>query len=293
LYFTNGFSLDKDVIDFSKNSSDCRLTNSAILNYSCPDKTKDYKWVSVHGERNRVDHSSFTGKTHQGTLLVVWLSETPNYSTIDYNYFGPRQDLGGNGGEIIRVGTSDWSMSDSFTTIGNNIFDKCDGETEIVSIKSCKNVVKDNLFYESDGTLTLRHGNNNEVSGNFFIGNSKANTGGIRIIGENHYVHNNYLHGLTGTNLRAPISVMNAVANPQLKEYWQVKKAKITKNLIVDCKEAFTVGSGKNETRILAPDGIEIVNNYVVNCKKPYTEKDIPKNLIIKDNEIKGSEESC
>lgn len=292
LYFTDGFSTDKDVIDFSKTSSNCRVTNSSILNYSNPDKSVDYKWVSLHGTNNRVDHSSFTGKTHQGTLLVVWLDENPNYHQIDNNYFGPRPPLDGNGGEIIRVGTSDWSMSDSFSKIENNIFDNCDGETEIVSIKSGRNLISNNLFYECDGTLTLRHGNGNEVSYNYFIGNQKANTGGIRIIGENHIIHDNYLHGLAGTNLRAAISVMNAVTNPELKEYWQVKNTKIYNNMMVECKEAITLCSGKSDTRIVVPDGLAIHNNFVINCKKPLTKKDNPKNLIIKDNELKGSEES-
>lgn len=291
LFFTDGFSTDKDVIDFSKTSSNCRVTNSSILNYSNPDKTVDYKWVSLRGSKNRVDHCSFTGKTHQGTLMVVWLDETANYHQIDHNYFGPRPSLEGNGGEIIRVGTSDWSMHDSFTTIEKNIFDNCDGETEIVSIKSGKNKIIENLFYECDGTLTLRHGNGNEVANNIFIGNQKANTGGIRVIGENHIIHDNYLQGLAGTNLRAAISVMNAVINPELKEYWQVRNAKIYNNMIVDCKEAFTLGSGKNETRIVAPDGLTITNNIVINSKKPLTKKDKPRNLTIKDNELKGSEE--
>lgn len=294
LFFTNGFSLDNDIMSFSKTSSNCRITNSSILNYSNPDKTVDYKWVSLHGTKNRVDHCSFSGKTHQGTLMVVWLSETevPNYHQIDNNYFGPRPPLEVNGGEIIRVGTSEWSMKDSFTVIEKNIFDNCDGEMETVSIKSGKNKITENLFYECDGTLTLRHGNGNEVANNYFIGNQKANTGGIRIIGENHTVHDNYLQGLSGTNLRAAISIMNAVINPELKEYWQVRNASITNNMIIDCKEAITIGSGKNETRILTPDGLTIINNIVVNCKKPYTLKDKPKNITLKDNELKGYEEA-
>lgn len=95
---------------------------------------------------------------------MVWLSDKPNYHRIDHNYFGERSALGVNGGETIRIGTSTWSMFDSFTVVENNIFDKCDGETEIISNKSCKNIIQKNLFFECDGTLTLRHGNNNEVS---------------------------------------------------------------------------------------------------------------------------------
>jgi poly(beta-D-mannuronate) lyase len=216
LAFADGYSEKDAVITFSKNASNCRLTNTTIFNYNHPDKIFDYKWVSVYGIRNRVDHCAFSGKSHQGTLLVVWLTDQPNYAQIDHNYFGPRPDLGVNGGEIIRIGTSDWSMSDSYTTVNNNIFDQCNGETEIISIKSAKNLVSNNLFYECVVTVTFRHGNNSEVSNNFFIGNGVKNTGGVRIIGENQKVNHNYLQGIMGTDLRSAISVMNALENPKL-----------------------------------------------------------------------------
>jgi len=289
LSFVKGFSENGDVITFSKNSSYCRLTNSSIVNYNHPSKEKDYKWVSIYGHHNRVDHCELTGKTHQGTTLVVWLSEKPNYHQIDHNYFGPRPPLGVNGGETIRIGTSDWSMYNSYTKVENNVFDKCDGETEIISIKSCFNSIKNNLFYECDGTLTFRHGNNNNVTDNYFVGNYKKNTGGIRIIGENQVVRNNYLQGLRGTGLRAAISVMNTVVNPKLFEYWQVKNATIEGNISVDCAEAFNIGSGKNEVRVIVPDSVFIQNNIVINPSKLIVYEDMPKHLTLADNHVKDA----
>jgi poly(beta-D-mannuronate) lyase len=289
LAFADGY-LDKGhVIYFSSTSSNCRLTNSSIINYNPPSRETDYKWISLYGSYNRVDHCEFTGKTHQGTTLVVWLADKPNYHQIDHNYFGPRSPLDANGGETIRIGTSDWSMSDSYTNVSQNIFDKCDGEAEIISIKSGHNTIKSNLFYMCDGTLTFRHGNFSEVLDNYFIGNKKKNTGGIRIIGENHKVEGNYLHGLTGTSLRAAISVMNAVENPKLNEYWQVKNATITKNMIIDCTEAFNLGSGKNSTRIVVPYGVKIIDNYISNTPKLTTFEDQPKSLQVGNNQLIGA----
>ncbi len=288
LVFADGYSEKNSVVTFSKTSNNCRLTNSSIVDYNHPDKTFDYKWVSVYGTRNRVDHCAFSGKTHQGTLLVVWLSDTPNYSQIDHNYFGPRPDLGGNGGEIIRIGTSDWSMYDSYAKVENNIFDQCNGETEIISIKSGHNQISNNLFYECVGTLTFRHGNNSEASGNYFIGNKVRNTGGIRVIGENQKVHDNYLQGLTGSDLRAAISVMNAVETPKLNEYFQVKSASIKNNTIVDCKEAIVLGSGKNSTRIVAPVDVVLEDNLVINSPKVIVYKEEIKGASIKNNWVQG-----
>lgn len=289
LAFADGFSEKDAVVTFSKTSNYCRLTNSSIINYNHPDKTFDYKWVSIFGTYNRVDHCELTGKTHQGTTLVVWLSDKPNYSQIDHNYFGPRPDLGVNGGETIRIGTSEWSMYNSYTKVESNIFDKCNGEMEIISIKSGHNLISNNLFYECAGTLTFRHGNNSEVANNFFIGNNIKNTGGIRLIGENQNVHDNYLQGLTGTDLKAAISIMNGLETPKANEYFQVKNAVVKSNIIVNCKEAFAIGTGKNSTRVMPPINLTMEGNIIINPFKLINYQDIPLESSIKSNLIKGA----
>ena len=65
-----------------------------------------------------------------------------NYHRIDHNYFGLRAVLGSNGGETLRIGTSHYSLSNSFTVVENNYFDHCDGEVEIISVKSGGNQVR-------------------------------------------------------------------------------------------------------------------------------------------------------
>lgn len=289
LAFADGYSEKDAVVTFSKTTTHSRLTNTSIINYNHPDKTFDYKWVSVYGTHNRVDHCEFTGKTHQGTTLVVWLSETPNYNQIDHNYFGPRPDLGVNGGETIRIGTSDWSMYDSYTKVKYNIFDRCNGEMEIISIKSGRNLIANNLFYECVGTLTFRHGNYSEVAHNYFIGNQVKDSGGIRLIGENQNVHHNYLQGLAGTILRAALSVMNAYEAPKLNEYFQVKKATIKSNVVVDCNEAIVIGSGKDSKRIMPPVDLVLQNNVIINPKKLITYQDQAINSTISNNEVMGA----
>jgi poly(beta-D-mannuronate) lyase len=102
LFFTDGYSLKEDVVAFSKKSVYCRLTNTTIKNYNPPSDETEYKWVSLYSTNNRLDHCNITGKNHQGATVVVWLSEAPNYHSIDHNYFGGRPPLGRNGGETIR-----------------------------------------------------------------------------------------------------------------------------------------------------------------------------------------------
>ena len=121
---------------------------------------------------------------------------TPNRHRVDHNHFGPRPPLGRNGGETIRVGYSHQSMSASGTMVESNLFDRCDGEIEIISSKSCDNIYRANTFLDCAGMLTLRHGNRCLVEGNFFLGHHKRGSGGIRVIGDDHVVINNYIDGV-------------------------------------------------------------------------------------------------
>src|SRR3546814_8972840 len=115
----------------------------------------------------------FRSKTNAGvTLAVIRHDGDPldNGHRIDHNYFGPRPPLGSNGGETIRIGTSEESLSDSHTIVERNIFDRTSGEVEIVSVKSGGNIVRENLVLASQGAFVLRHGNGNLVERNIFFG---------------------------------------------------------------------------------------------------------------------------
>lgn len=57
-----------------------------------------------------------------------------NHHQIDHNIFGYRKPFGGNGAEIIRVGNSWSSQLPSYSIIEENIFYRCDGENEIISV---------------------------------------------------------------------------------------------------------------------------------------------------------------
>ncbi|MBU2927966.1 chondroitinase-B domain-containing protein [Winogradskyella psychrotolerans] len=271
LWFKDGKTDEKFVVQFRKNSEEfannCRFTNSTISYYDVADDNIKNHWVDIWGKNNRVDHNNFTGKTSAGTTLVVWLKgedHIENNHKIDYNYFGPRPDLGENGGETIRIGTSANSMKSSKTLVESNTFKQCDGEIEIISNKSGDNIFRNNLFIESKGTLTLRHGNNALVEGNVFLGNNISQTGGIRIINEGHIVRNNLLIGLAGNDYRGPIVLMNGVPNSPLNRYNQVKNVDIQNNTIINCGP-MTFGAGKNEELSLAPINTVFANNIISN----------------------------
>src|SRR5690606_15809019 len=109
-------------------------------------------WVAIYGKNNRLDHNSLIDKRNSGVTLAVRMNteaSRENDHVIEYNYFGPRQTLGSNGGETLRIGTSHYSREYSNTIVQYNWFDRTSGELEIVSSKSCGNVFRGNVFYES------------------------------------------------------------------------------------------------------------------------------------------------
>lgn len=282
LWFKNGNTTYSSVVQFRKNSkifgNNCRFTNSTISYFQSKDNSKNH-WISLWGKNNRVDHNNFTGKINEGTTLVVWLKgeeHLENNHRIDNNLFGTRPSLGRNGGETVRIGTSANSMKSSKTLVERNVFANCDGEIEIISNKSCNNIFRDNLFVESKGTLTLRHGNNALVERNVFLGNGVSKTGGIRIINQGHIIRNNYLIGLTGNGYRGAIVVMNGVPNSPLNRYHQVKNVDIQNNTILN-SGPISFGEGKDNEKTLAPINTNFSNNIIYNTSTN-------KNVIFADN---------
>lgn len=305
LVFINGYSPTQKVIEFRKGTSKTAnysvLKNVVVDHFNQPDRNTEDSWVNLWGHKNEVSNCYFGGKTNQGVTLIVWPNgegHKENFHLIKNNYFGPRPRLGSNGGETIRVGTSHVSKDNSNTTIEANFFDQCNGEVEIVSIKSCENKILNNTFFECEGSLVLRHGDRNEVAGNFFLGNNKPSTGGVRIINEGHKVHNNYFYGLTGMDFRGALVVMNGVPNSVINRYHQVKDVEIMFNTWVDCVLPWQLCVGSDEERTARPESTLIANNVIYNTKdvelvKFFDKQDgitLQNNLLInKDGVMKGN----
>lgn len=269
LVFKNGYTPTSEVISFrvdSKNiANNSRVTETVIDNYNQPERQEVDFWVIMYGKNNRFDHNHIVGKRNKGVTMAVRLNteqSQQNHHRIDHNYFGPRQILGSNGGETLRIGTSHYSLTDSFTVVESNYFDRADGELEIISNKSGKNTFRHNTFYQSRGTLTMRHGNNNIVEGNVFFGNGADHTGGIRVINAGQIIRNNYMEGLKGTRFGGALVVMNGVPNSPINRYHQVKDAKITNNSLIN-SDNIQLAAGSDAERSATPIDSEFANNLI------------------------------
>jgi len=266
LWFKDG-QPTADVIEFRASSKllaeGCVLRNTAITSFNPPDKKTECRWVSLYGANNVIESCYFADKRNAGATLVVWVDPArPNGHAIRRNHFGPRPPLGKNGGETIRVGDSAASPFISATVVEENLFERCNGEVEIVSNKSCENVYRGNTFLACEGALTFRHGKRCVAEGNFFLGQNRPKTGGIRIIDEGHRVVNNYFADLAGDGTRSALTMMNGRENSALNGYFQVRSATVAFNTFVNCRHNFLIGHPDGR-ETLPPTDCTIVNNVV------------------------------
>ncbi|MDF2192927.1 polysaccharide lyase 6 family protein [Paraflavitalea sp. CAU 1676] len=259
------FKAGKDNANYSS-VQDCLIDD-----YNNENLSTDNKWVSLFGEHNTLTRCLLKSKRNLGATVTVWLLQgIPARHLISHNYFldrlnGPDVD---NGLESIRIGDSKTSFTPAHCIVAFNRFENCDGEIEIISNKSCHNSYLHNTFVNSDGGLTLRHGNDCLADGNFFDGTGKKLSYGIRFIGEGHVAVNNCFYHLQGAphqTFRAPVTLVNGLENTPINGYYQVKRATVAGNLFVNCDmPAIRIGAfSKRPGMTLGPDSVVISNNLV------------------------------
>ncbi len=303
LVFINGSTPKKTVVDFKTGSQEYAyysvLSNCVIDKYNQSAKTAADHWVEIWGKFNRVEHCYFGGKTNEGTTLVIWPNDSNsinNNHLIQHNFFGVRPLLGVNGGETIRIGTSDVCTNVSASVVRSNYFEHCNGEVEIISNKSCDNQYLDNTFFECEGTLTLRHGNRAIVSGNWFIGNNRKHTGGVRIINEGHKIYNNFFYQLRGEGFFSALSIMNGIPNTPANGYAAVKNVIVANNTFFDCSLPWNFCAGANDrNRIVKPESTLLINNlvYCTGEEKLFVNSDKMDGIQMENNLLIGKNGFC
>jgi len=284
LYFKNGYTPTDVVIEYRINKDSlamhCKVTNCVIEDYNQPHRDRGDLWVEFYGRHNTLDRCYLAGKSNQGPTLRVDIKGNQNinnYHQITNNYFGPRPRKGGAKAETIQLGSSFTSMSPSYTMVANNLFERCNGEVEVISSKTNFNVFSNNVFYKSEGSLVTRHGNYCRIDGNYFIGDGNSNVGGVRLINTGHWVVNNYFYKLKGKEFRSPLAIMNGIPKSPLNRYNQVTDVVVAHNTYINCEEPWHFGVGTNisqkdvlplsEIRSARPIRTVVANNVIYHEK--------------------------
>jgi hypothetical protein len=200
----------------------------------------DLAWITVFGTSSycRIDHNDFGPQNQHGNMILVTGTEIAplvmaQHTRIDHNYFHDVHFTGGNGWETIRSGADTYTFSSAFTVIEHNLFENDANDPEVISIKSSDNAVRNNTLRASAGQFVLRHGNRNELSGNYILGDGKAGSLGLRVNGGQHKVFNNYVEGVgaPGIWLEGGNSTdMTGI----LQDHKQVYKTEVVFNTVID-----------------------------------------------------------
>ena len=282
LYFRNGYTPGRAVIQFrlddKKVANYCRLTNTVIDGFNQLSRDRQDIWVEFFGRHNQLDLCYLAGKSNRGPTVRVDLKGNKsinNYHQIVNNHFGPRPRKGGPQAESLQLGSSYTSMSPSHTMVANNLFERCNGEVEVISSKTNFNEFRNNVFYKSEGSLVTRHGNYCTIDGNWFIGDESSEIGGIRLVNTGHTVTNNYFYNLRGSYFKSPFAIMNGIPRSPLNRYNQVTDVVVAYNTWINCTSPWRIGIGANldqkdvlplsEIRSARPIRTTFANNIIYN----------------------------
>ncbi len=241
-----------------------RLTNCSIVAYE--KSGLSYKWVSLTGSHHEIDRNYMGHKTTGGALLTIWREDMErNYHYIHLNHFDDFSEGSGNGFETIRIGTSDYSQTDSNTLVENNLFEDINGEIEIISIKSGRVIVKGNTFNTCLGLITFRHGKNNIADSNIFYGGGQSNSGGVRMYDGGHIVRNNYMYRVGGSTggSRSAIVVHTGLNAPNAALILNLQWT--TYNVLLENNTIYNSSTGVNmcANYTMGTTSIHLVNNLI------------------------------
>lgn len=254
-----------------------------------------YLWVSLWGKDGKVINNRFEGKHKRGTLIGIQknIDDKADNHLIEGNIFYSQKKnrynelaieeavrYNGNSWEAIRIGDSKSSQWPSRTQFVNNLLVDSDGERELISVKSGENRIAGNTIFESASMISLRHGKANLVENNVIIGNSKQDTGGIRIYDEDHVVRNNYLVGLRGSggqiagnaDVRGGVVINTGIIDvknneqldqevkgKELNKQWTPKNVTVENNTMVDVEFGMVHGNQGHRVSLFDNSQVEAI----------------------------------
>jgi poly(beta-D-mannuronate) lyase len=224
-----------------RDSAHCRLTRCRIR----PAEVKDRDWVTIAGQSHhvRIDHNDFGPKAVVGNMVMVAGTDrqVAQHNRIDRNFFHDITYGGGNGWETIRLGSSTLAPSSGFNLVELNLFRGASGDPETISVKSSDSVVRYNTYRATNGEITLRHGNRNQVHGNHLLADGLESARGIRLLGADHKIFENTFVGIR----RSPAVLLRSGTRPETdangREFYRVYRAQVINNTIID-SSGITVG---------------------------------------------------
>lgn len=232
-------------------TSFCRFTQNI---FETPGDGED---LTIAGSDQEVDHNTFQNKNAMGRFIAIrgQGKQIAERLHIHHNYFNNQASQGGkNGAETLQFGLSGFSLSSSNSIVEYNLFENCEGENELISVKASAVTLRYNTIRNCPAQFTLRHGNKSLVYGNYFF-----NTPGLRIFGDDHLIYSNYFE-----NCSSAIVIGNGdgeVADgAQLTSHDRPDRVLIAFNTLVNNKENIIQTARKDG---MGATSITVANNII------------------------------
>jgi len=269
------------------------------VTYCTWDDSESGKWLTVLAGSMQVeiDHNVFKNKIKSNTtldkncqLLQVLVRNQNESHHIHHNLFkNIAKGKTGNGFETIQLRSEfnsfKFGEANTNNLIEYNLFERCNGESEVVSVKSNGNIIKNNTFRACQGGLVLRHGENSEISSNYFLGEGDPKCAGIRMAGSGHKITNNYLQDLGEYSL----AMMDGAPD---NFYLHVDSVSVLFNSFINCTNNFVIGlNHERYPEGTTPTNCKIIGNIFysdkVNNSETFFEfikNQKPTNWIVENN---------
>jgi hypothetical protein len=228
------------------------------------------EYLQLNGNDHEVDYNTFQNKHNLGRFITVRGSgsQIAQRLWIHHNYFYKQFPGGGNGAETLQFGLSGYSLSSSNSILEHNVFEECDGENEMISIKASAVTVRYNTIRNCPAQFTLRHGNRCQVYGNYF-----SNTPGLRIFGDDHVIFSNYFENCS-TALDIGNGDGEVADGAALTSHDRPDRVLIAFNTLVNCSSNFKQGGrsgGLGATFITVANNIIQGGGVAASIAGPYT----------------------
>ena len=270
----------------------CRLSRCTFSD------SKATKWVRVlpGSSRIEIDHNLFENKNINRTarscqlMQIIVLNQNEQHH-IHHNLFRDIPEGNGNGYETLQLITRgnpfDPPPGDCHTLIEQNLFIRCNGEPEVISVKSNGNLIRGNTFRACRGSLVFRHGDNNVAIQNSFFGDGEPGSGGVRLQGTDQVAANNFFHGLG----QFGIGMMDGTPDDL---YIRVERANILFNTFINCGNTMVIGiNHPRHPNGTTPKDCLIAGNIYYNVNEQplveYIQDDQPENWTWEDNVAFGA----
>jgi len=255
---------ERNLLDF-KRSDHCRIVNCVFDNCG---GARAAIGLSAGARNNRLTDCHFTNIAARCVNLTmndeIYKHGVPTGNVIRNNHFQDIPRAGKNGRETVKIGTNQPTYGHVVVgaIVEENVFDRCNGEAEIISNKCAGNTYRRNVFNQCDGELVMRGGENCLIEGNRFF----AGKGGIRLCGTGHVVKDNVVVNSDTTGIR----LYFGMTREQGGHYQAAGQCLVANNTIVNAKRVgILLGDGRGRDgkekgiQNVAPEGNRLLNNIV------------------------------